>query len=310
MKSIKDTIVNFYKHTDLIKNLPPTPDFLKEESDYTLLNYNFGVGDSLALYLFDKPEDNKKNINFYFNKSIAEEFNIYNSYINSVFSPNLKPKNFWVCLLQSNFNCGGGHFIQKIRNAFDLPKQIKPQPLLSTPILEIKNKVVLTFDKGPVDQSAIHKKARLLYPEHKKIVQDFINKNLNKFSFVEVGRSFSGLENVENKTNLGIQNTTAEIASCEYFFGIHNGLMHIAAALSKKSIIIINFPSAKHLYLPALKELNIPDQDWLYPQNVHLHQDEGGELVKQFTYTNIEKAFNGEVYPFWSESFLDLHGYE
>jgi hypothetical protein len=306
MKDIKDILINFYKNTNLIKNLPSTPDFLKEESDYTLLNYNFGVGDSLALYLFDKPEDNKKNINLYFNKSVAEEFDIYNSYTNSIFNPNLKPKNFWICLLQSNFNCGGGHFIQKIRNAFDLPKQIKPQALLTSNILEIKNKVVLTFDKGPVDQRNIHQRARILYPENKKIIQEFINKNLNKFCFVEVGQNFSGLENVENKTNLGIKNTTAEIASCEYFFGIHNGLMHVAAAFNKKSIIIINFPSAKELYLPALKELTIPDQDWLYPQNIHLHQDEDGELVKELTYQNIEKAFNGEVYPFWKDSFLEL----
>jgi hypothetical protein len=82
--------------------------------------------------------------------------------------------------------------------------------------------------------------------------------------------------------------------------------MHIAAGLNKKSIIIINFPSARDLYLPALKELNIPDQDWLYPQNVHLHQDEDGDLVKQLNYKNIEKAFNGEVYPYWGNSFLEL----
>ena len=309
MKDVKDTIINFYKNTSLIKNLPGPPDFLKEEFDFTLYNHNFGVGDSLALYLFNKQEDNKKNINLYFNQSISEEFYSYNNYINSIFTFSLKPKNFWICLLQSNFDCGGGHFIQKIRNTFNLEKQIKPQALLSSNIQEIKNKVVLTFDKGSVDQQNIHKKARILYPENKKIIQDFINNNLNKFSFVEVGRHFSGLENVENKTDMGIQNTTAEIASCEYFMGIHNGLMHIAAAFNKKSIIIINFPSARDLYLPALKELNIPDQDWLYPQNVHLHQDEDGELVKIFSYDNIERAFNGEIYPFWNDSFLELVTY-
>jgi hypothetical protein len=306
MTDIKDLILNFYKNTKLVKQLPSPPQALKEEENYTLLNYNFGVGDSLALYLFDATDNNPKNINLYFNNSIAQEFSPYNSYINSIFTTTLKPKNFWICLLQSNFDCGGGHFIQKIRNTFNLKKQIKPQALLSSDVLEIKNKVVLTFDKGPVDQRNIHEKARVLYPENKKIIQDFIDKNLNKFSFVEVGRHFSGLENVENKTDIGIQDTTAEIASCEYFMGIHNGLMHIAAAFNKKSIIIINFPSAKHLYLPALKELTIPDQDWLYPQNVHLHQDEDGELVKQLTYNNIEKAFSGEIYPYWNSSFLEL----
>jgi len=306
MRDVKDLIINYYNNTKLLKNLPPTPEFLKEETDYTLLNYNFGIGDSLALYLFNNREDNKKNINLYFNPSIAEEFKIYNNYISSILTNNLKPKNFWICFLQSNFNCGGGHFIQRIRNSIGLKKQIKPQPILFNQTTEIKNKVVLTFDKGPVDQTGIHQKARILYLENKNLIQKFINQNSNKFYFVEVGRYFSGLENVENKTNIGIQKTTAEIASCEYFFGIHNGLMHIAAAFNKKSIIIINFPSANHLYLPALKELDIPDQDWLYPQNVHLHQDEDGELVKKFTLENIEKAFNGEIYPFWSDSFLEL----
>lgn len=306
MKDIKDLICNFYKNTDLIKQLPPPPELLKEDSNYTLLNYNFGVGDSLLLYLFNNKEENIKNINFYFNRSLCEEWREYNPYIYSAFSPNIENKNFWVCLLQSNFNCGGGHLIQKIRNSFGLEKQIKPKPLLNSSINQIKNKVVLTFDRGGVDQSQIHNRARILYPENKKIIQDFINNNLNRFSFVEVGRHFSGLENVQNQTNIGIEKTTAEISSCEYFFGIHNGLMHIAAGLNKKSIIIINFPSAKNLYLPALNELNIPDQDWLYPQNVHLHQDEDGALVKELNYKNIEKAFNGEIYPFWDDSFLEL----
>jgi hypothetical protein len=306
MKDIKDLICNFYKNTNLEKQLSRPPESLKDESDYTLLNYNPGVGDSLLLYLFKDSLDNTKNINLYFNSSISQEFSKYNNYIHSILTQNIKSKNFFVCLLQSHFNCGGGHLFQRIQNSLGFKLQIRPRPILSSNIEEIKNKVVLTFDKGGVDQSQIHPKPRILYPENKKIIQEFINNNLNKFSFVEVGRSFSGLENVQNKTNLGIEKTADEIASCEYFFGIHNGLMHIAAGLNKKSIIIINFPSAKHLYLPALKELNIPDQDWLYPQNVHLHQDEDGDLVKQFTYKNIEKAFNGEVYPFWNDSFLEL----
>jgi hypothetical protein len=306
MKDIKDIIINFYKNTTLIKNSPSVPESFKDEKDYTLLNYNDGIGDSLVLYLFDNAEDNIKNLNFNFNPTIREDFKDYNPYIYSA-STRMQTSNIWVCLLQSNFNCGGGHFIQRIRNSLGLPQQIKPRPLLSTNLIkEIKNKVILTFDRGKVDQSHIHANPRILYPENKEIIQKFINNNLNKYSFTEVGLTFSGLDNVENKTNIGVKNTVDEIASGEYFFGIHNGLMHVAAGLNKKSIVIINFPSAKTLYLPALKELNIPDQDWLYPQNVHLHQDNEGELVKQFTYENIEKAFNGEIYPFWSNDFLNL----
>jgi hypothetical protein len=46
--------------------------------------------------------------------------------------------------------------------------------------------------------------------------------------------------------------------------------------------------------------------NWLYPQNVHLHQNGENEVVKKLSVFNIKKAFNGEIYPFWSHKFLDL----
>lgn len=306
MKDIKDIIINYYNNTNLVKSQPPPPKELCNNNNYTLFNYNAGIGDALVLYLFNNKEQNNKNINVHFNPDVNQELKNFNPYIASIYSSFLKEKNLWVCILQADYNCGGGHFIQKLRRSLGFDFQIKPKPLLNSNVLTIKNKVVLTFDRGKVIQNHIHTQPRILYPESKKIIQQFINNNLNKYSFTEVGRTFSGLENVENKTNIGIEKTTEEISSCEYFFGMHNGLMHIAAGLDKKSIIIINFPSAKNLYLPAIKELTIHDQDWLYPQNVHLHQDEDGELVKQLTLENIEKSFNGEIYPFWEDSFLEL----
>lgn len=306
MIDIKDKIISFYKNTNLVKSQPKPPKELLQNNDYTLFNYNAGIGDALVLYLFNKREENYKNINVNFNPDVNQELKKYNPYIASIYSSFLKNNNLWVCVLQADYDCGGGHFIQKLRRSLGFDFQIKPKPILNSNIQTVKDKVVFTFDRGKVIQNHIHNQPRILYPESKKIIQEFINNNLNKYSFIEVGRTFSGLENVENKTNLGIEKTTEEIASCEYFCGMHNGLMHIAAAFDKKSIIIINFPSAKNLYLPAIKELTIHDQDWLYPQNVHLHQDEDGELVKQLSLKNIEKAFNGEIYPFWNDSFLEL----
>ena len=34
----------------------------------------------------------------------------------------------------------------------------------------------------------------------------------------------------------------------------------------------------------------MPDMNWLYPQNVHMHQDNGSEMVPLFSYENLKKA--------------------
>jgi hypothetical protein len=303
---IIDSIISYYRNSHITKKIQPDLAQFKFSSDYILHNLNQGIGDGLMLYQFNSKNDNYHNIQVFFNPELKNIFNKYNSYIGEIFNPNLNKKNFWICVAQANFDCKGGHFLQKIQYLCDLNNQIKPRPLLNNIHNTIKNKVILTFDKGPTVQTHIHPKARTLYPETKNLIQDFINKNLYKYNFVEVGKTFSGLENVENKTNFGIEKTAQEIGECEYFFGIHNGLMHIATAFEKKCIIIINFPSAKELYLPCIKEIDIPDVDWLYPQNIHLHQDDEGQLVKKISYNNIEKAFNEELYPYYSEEFLDL----
>ena len=299
----KDLITSFYKNTNLL--IKKKKANIIDISDYTLINYNPGVGDSLMLFLFDKNNPSVKNINVSFNQSIYKDLLKYNSYISTVYTttPN---KPLFICKIQEYVDCNGGHFLQKIQHTCGLNVQTRPRPLLNNIFTDIKNRVVMSFDKGAVPQHNIHPRARILYPEHKQTIQQFINNNLNKYTFVEVGRTFSGLQNVENKTNLGIEKTTQEIAYADFYFGMHNGLMHIAAGFNKKSIIIINFPSAKHLYLPCLSEINLPDVDWLYPQNVHLHEDDDGELVKFLTYKNIEKAFNGELYPFFAEEYLNI----
>jgi hypothetical protein len=307
MIDVKDYIVSYYNNSDkLIVDKPNSVSFKnKELSNITLYNLNGGVGDSLIFYLFKDGNQNKNNIKIYYNPNLGPEFKNLNVYIDSIRTTFIEDPSYWVCHLQSDFGLNG-HFIQKIQKAFDLELQIKPHAYLYSEASVKKNKIVMTFDRGPVDQTHIHPRARTLYQESKHVIQEFINNNLNKYEFVEVGRIFSGLENVENKTNIGLKLAIDEIASCEYFFGIHNGLMHAAVGLNKKSIILVNFPDAKDIVLPNLKAINLPDIDWLYPQNVHLHQDNDAYLVPKLNYTNLEKAFNGEVYPFWREEYLDL----
>lgn len=271
---------------------------------FTITNPNAGIGDSLSVYLLDKPIIGK-NISVIINHpKLVHDLNQFNKFIPSI---NKKYNKFhtlfstWDIQLHSKF---GGHFFQQIQHFLGLPIDIKPKAKLTSGIPVIKNKVVMTFDKGIVNQQHIHPRARMIYEESKNIIQQFINTYKNTYTFIEVGKYSLNLDNVENKTNIGIEKTAEEIASCDYFFGNHNGLMHIAAAFEKKSIIIINFPDAKDIILPRLSKNNIVDIDWLYPQNIHLHQDNEGLLVPKLTYNNIIKAFNGEIYPFFNDKYL------
>lgn len=295
-----DNIINHYNSNHNIKKTTSI-----HFDEFTITNPNYGVGDALSLYVIDSVVSNKKIHTIINHPSIRQELQNFNSLIGNAqnsYSRYHSLINVWDIQLHSSY---GGHFLQKIQQFIGLPVDIVPKPKLSSNIATIKNKVVMTFDKGAVDQRHIHPQARLIYQQSKDIIQKFINDHLHIYSFVEVGRYSLGLDNVENKTNIGIRQTAEEIASCDYFFANHNGLMHIAAGLNKKSIIIINFPKAEELVLPCLYKTNVPDIDWLYPQNTHLHQDNESLLVKKLSYDNIKKAFNHELYPFFSNQYIE-----
>ncbi len=93
--------------------------------------------------------------------------------------------------------------------------------------------------------------------------------------------------------------------TCEYFLGIDSGPMHVAASMDLKSIINVNDPN-NLIYLPKIKECELPNSEWLYPQNVHLNRSGETELVPKFTYENLLSAFKGRVYPYWKDDFLDV----
>lgn len=302
-----DVVTKFYNNTNLLvtKQDSSTVQELLKQYPHTLINRNHGVGDSMMLYLWNNNHENAYNTRINCNINIPNSLKRFNEYIPSIFDVN-KDNLIDVCDVQSNIDCGGGHFIQKLQHVCGIEKQMVPRPLLINNYETIPSSVVMSFDKGQGNQTSIHPRARILYPEHKDTIQRFINNNLNKYTFTEVGKTFSGLENVVDSTNQGIESTAKIIATCDYYFAMHNGLTHIAAGLNRKSIIIVNFPSAKQIYLPCLSEIRLQEISWLYPQNVHLHQDDDGELVKFLNYDNIERAFNREIYPFFTDKYLSL----
>jgi len=221
----------------------------------------------------------------------------------------LDEKMIGVVDLHTNYDMGNGHLFQQIQRTLDLDIQLAPKATLVVEgITPKKNRVALNFNTGTAqDQKRlIHPRARELYEEHRASIQRFILDHQSTYEFVEFGTFFSGLEGVNNRVGLPLEKTIQELAGCEFYFAMHSGLMHVAAALRLKSIIIINFPEAKRLYLPSLHDLGLVDLEWLYPQNVHLHEDGEGELVKKLSYENIQRAFNGELYPFFEDKHLEL----
>lgn len=314
---IKDKITSFYKKSsDLRSKKEKTPDFepLADKLDNLIFfNGNGGVGDILSV--FHLPKLLKKinsNSNVYSaNEKYFKQMAKYNLDIDAEYQKQEKDLYFRVELIQSGFDFGGGHWFQNIQQALGLEMDIKPKADLAVPnVQKKKGKVIMNFTAG-ADQARQkreeHPRARELYPEHRETIQKFINNNLNKYSFVEVDQKFSGFENVEDKCGMDIDKSIKEIASCEYYLGIINGIMHIATALDLKCITVLNFPSAEKIYLPRLVDLQLPELDWLYPQNVHLHEDDDGELVKFLSYENLERAFDGEIYPFWKEDYINMY---
>lgn len=300
MNEWANKIVDFYATRETSKKKP-----LTEYYDH-FTNLNPGLGDTLSLtHLPLCGHINDKQIHI---RSFSPHFEHLLQF-NQYYQPCIEDRQFARAeMLQGYYDCGNGHFFQRLQRACGFKPLEKPRSFIYCPSEVNWNKIILHFSVGAHahNQKHIHPRARELYPEHRETLQKFILNHVGQFEFIEIGTQFSELQGVTNKCGLALADTIREMAGGRFFIGLHSGVMHIAAALGLRSIIIINFPSAKELYLPALKDLSIPDLDWLYPQNVHLHEDEEGELVKQLTYDNLERALAGEIYPFWSRDYLNL----
>lgn len=299
LNKYKDIVHKYYDH------LPDDPYISPIEEKVNVCSFNPGVGDSLMTYQALNEQECNGHIFFPYNRHYANEFLDFNAYIStsqiSAYKPILN-----ICDIQTHIKTGG-HFLQKVQKILGLTIQEIPKPKLTTDIATIKNRVVMTFDRGAhgANQTHLHPRPRILYPEHQETIQSFINDHQHTYEFIEVGQTKSALHGVQDQTNIGIRETAKLIASCDFFFGILNGLVHIAAAFNKKSIMIVNFPKVQHIVLPTIKYNCHPDMDWIYPQNVHLHQDSGSLLVPKVTYHNIMKSFNYEIYPYFNQGILN-----
>lgn len=212
-------------------------------------------------------------------------------------------------LVCRRFNVGNGHFIQRIRRAYGFPLELAPRGTLELPDKKfLPGSAVLHFEAGPHaawQRQHIHPRAREVYAESLQIIQDFVLERRN-MSFSQVGIAPARLKGVEDWTGIALRDVIAKMAAAEYFIGIMSGPLHLAIALGLKVIAIVNFPDPRKIVLPVLRDVPVVETEWLYPQSVILHQDGDGPIVRRLSPRSLREAVDGELYPYWSNAYLDL----
>jgi hypothetical protein len=264
---------------DYYKDLNSHKEFRSPFEAGSIFNLANGLGDSLILssFLSDRKVNNE----------LLRELNNSVSFCDSERFTNDQELDIAEI---ANYNWGGGHCIQRIQRALGLPIQPLPYPTLG------KNKSPL---KGYVFVHLItntdwkRNTANSLDIDDQYLIKDFFirNTHLTPYYF---------------KNDLPLPLLFYIMSKCEYFLGIDSGPMHMAAGLGLKSIIVIN-NVGNNIYLPRIKECDIPNSEWLYPQNVHLNTKGENPLVPSFSLENLSMAFNGEIYPYFSEEFLPIY---
>lgn len=294
----EDLIIEWYRKQEPIPKLP-IPSSFREKN---LTNTPQGIGDTMLLTPF--PGLGKK----VYSKSDSFASLMY---FNPKFERWHNPTDL-ICAdrLQKRYAMGNGHFIQRLHRVFGFEVPLKPKGFLQVEgIAKVKNRVAVhLLPGGHADwqKRYIHKRAREMYDRSVKVLQKFVRGN-GQYDWFEIGSKRSTwLDEAKDQTGLGLCETIRFLQSCEYFLGIISGPMHLATALGCKCIVIINFPDPEKIFLPTLKDIPLVESEWMYSQNVHLHQEKQGPLVKWLEMDTLKKAFEGGIYPFWSEKYLPL----
>lgn len=291
----EDAILSHYRGVKAKVLMP-----LRPMDGLTLSTVTQGLGDTMMLTDFPKAcaQQGKKFSSFSLSPHFRElmKFNPYwkDSNPDKAYMVNAPD-------LVRQYNCGNGHYIQRIRRAFGLKVDDIPKGSITWKGRRFPNRVILHFDAGRHalwQRKEIHPKARMLYPENKAILEAFIAAH-PELEFVQVGQNQLTIKGVQNAATPTTEALINMVASGSWFIGIISGVMHVAVALDLRCIVVINFPSAKKIYLPTLVVDGAIESEWMYPQCCHLHQDDEGELVKRYSLDNLNRALNGELYPFW-----------
>jgi hypothetical protein len=295
-------ILKFYRSADIVSK----PELAFSLAQLTLTNTPLGIGDTVVLGALPRVAAAfGRKVSIYSHSGWFKALTNFNPYYTEGFTP------FWVAAdaLSHSYDLGNGHFIQRIQRAFGFRPELRPHGCIVVPDAQmIPGRVVFHFEAGAHakwQRENVHPRARQVYPETMDVLQRFVHQH-PKMQFYEVGKKFSGMEAVGDWTNIPLEETIRRMSSCEYFIGIMSGPLHIAVALRLKVVTITNFPDPTDIYLPTLKDIDLIESEWFYPQSAILHQEGEGELVAEFSLQNLERAINGDIYPYWSERYLCL----
>jgi hypothetical protein len=298
MKAPEDIIIEHYRR--LRKHPNPVAQFAPE---HTLTNTAIGLGDTIILTDVLRASQGRQRV-----WSGSPHWNQYQEFLPYPLQDSHTVQ-ISACHLIRQFDCGNGHKIQRLRRAFGYPVDDTPASFLLTDIAPHPNRVFIHYEPAARPSSwqrkFVHPRAREVYPSTRFEIQRFIFAH-PEYEYISIGYEDPHIQGaVWIKTN-----STGEliklIATGSYYIGITSGPLHVAAALGLKAIVLINFPTPDKVILPCLVPTDVTDEEWLYPQHVHLHQDAGGPLAPKFSYDNLERAFNGEIYPFFSNKHLSL----
>lgn len=203
---------------------------------------------------------------------------------------------------------GGGHYLQRIRRAFNLDVDTVPRACVRWEGERRTNRVILHFHAGPHAQwqrQHVHPHARQLGVESKHAIEAFI-KSRRDLEFYQIGATNEPIRGANQWPTASIDALVNIIGSASWFIGIMSGPLHLATALKLRCIVVVNFPESHKIMLPTLKHVDVVESEWFYPQNVHLHQEAGGPLAPHLDVQTLHEAFDGKIYPFWREDWCQL----
>ena len=281
------------------------PDLPNVLGNMTLSTTAFGMGD--AVILSDLPRaghQNSRTISIFSPSPYFQTIMSFNPY----YAARVTPFSAFADVLYHSYNLGNGHLIQRLRRAYGLPIDIRPRGCIEVPARVTQGRIVLHFEAGghaEWQRQHIRSDARALSSPGKEAIEALVAER-PEFEFVEIGKKPCGINGAVDRTGLLLRETIELLASAEYFIGIMSGPIHLAAALDIKLICVTNFPPPELICLPCLKDIDQVELEWFYPQSVILHQDGDGQFVKQLTTENLHRAVDGDIYPYWSDRYLEL----
>jgi len=281
------------------------PDLPNILGNMTLSTTAFGMGD--AVILSDLPRaghQHSRRISVFSPSPYFQTIMSFNPY----YAAGVTPFSAFADVLYHSYNLGNGHLIQRLRRAYGLPIDIRPRGCVEVPSRITQQRIALHFEAGghaEWQRRHIRSDARALSPSGKAAIETLIAQR-QEFEFFEIGKQPSGIKGAVDHTGLSLAETIELLSRAKYFIGIMSGPIHLAAALDVKLICVTNFPPPELICLPCLKDVDQVESEWFYPQSVILHQDSDGKFVEQLTTRNLHRALDGDIYPYWSDRYLEL----